>query len=315
MSLGSVSDGQALLLDSVHRMRFVPNGGYAGSATLTFRAWDQTDGSAGATGDASLNGGSSAFSMDSDSALIVVMAANTAPVLDAGQTPQLTPIQEGNTSNAGNSISDVIVDGSITDADGPASQSMAITYADNSNGQWQYSMDGGATWTDLLGLSESAALLLDSHHQLRFVPDNAFFGTAQLSFVAWDKSSGNAGSQENVTSRGGITPYSADADTAFIAVKDVQHAPIFVAPTPSGSLSATEGVELSFELAGSDADNDPLSFDVSPLPAGASFDSGTRIFSWTPTYDQEGSQVLTLSVSDASATVEQAVFRACCGDR
>ncbi|MFO7032484.1 hypothetical protein B9T07_21795, partial [Limnospira fusiformis CCALA 023] len=66
----------------------------------------------------------------------------------------------------------------------------AIYEADSSNGTWQYSTDGGATWVDFPTVSETNALLLDSSSQVRFVPNPDYRGEATYNFRAWDQSDG-----------------------------------------------------------------------------------------------------------------------------
>jgi len=53
---------------------------------------------------------------------------------------------------------------------------------------------------------------------------------------------------------------------------------------------------LSFTISATDADGDPLGYSYVTLPNGATFDSGTRTFTWTPT--QKGSFMASFSVSD-----------------
>jgi VCBS repeat-containing protein len=63
--IGSASDTSAILLSGSSKLvRFIPDPGFTGTATLTFRGWDMTGGgSNGATGvDVSNNGGQTAFS-------------------------------------------------------------------------------------------------------------------------------------------------------------------------------------------------------------------------------------------------------------
>jgi hypothetical protein len=66
---------------TTHKIRFVPDINYDGSAAITFRAWDKSAGTAGDTSDASTTGGSSAFSATSDTAATTVSGGNTLPVL------------------------------------------------------------------------------------------------------------------------------------------------------------------------------------------------------------------------------------------
>jgi hypothetical protein len=55
-----------------------------------------------------------------------------------------------------------------------------------------------------------------------------------------------------------------------------------------GNKSVNEGAQLTFTVAASDADGNSLTYSASNLPLGASFDPATRIFSWTPEYNQAG---------------------------
>jgi hypothetical protein len=76
---------------STQLVRFVPDAGYNGTATITFHAWDKSSGVAGGTADASTTGNATPFSTASDTASITVNAVNDAPVftgLDA--TPGFT---------------------------------------------------------------------------------------------------------------------------------------------------------------------------------------------------------------------------------
>lgn len=75
INFGALSDSSATLLPLDAQIRFVPGAAWAGTATLAFRAWDQTSGTVGASGvDASINGGSSAFSLTADVATVTVTA-------------------------------------------------------------------------------------------------------------------------------------------------------------------------------------------------------------------------------------------------
>ncbi len=56
-----------------------------------------------------------------------------------------------------------------------------------------------------------------------------------------------------------------------------------------GDKSINEGQLLQFTISATDSDNDQLTYSASNLPQGANFNSGTRIFSWTPGSGQAGS--------------------------
>ncbi len=69
-----------------------------------------------------------------------------------------------------------------------------------------------------------------------------------------------------------------------------------------GNRSILEGATLSFTVSATDADGDSLTYSASGLPAGASVNSSTGAFSWTPAFNQSGSYSVTFTVSDGSAS-------------
>ncbi len=107
-NVGAVSDTSALLLRATDRLRFVPDTENADSASVTFRAWDQSSGSTGTKADASVNGGTTAFSTATETASITVTAVNDAPVLDNTGTMTLTAIDEDAANNGGNTVAEII---------------------------------------------------------------------------------------------------------------------------------------------------------------------------------------------------------------
>jgi C1A family cysteine protease len=64
-----------------------------------------------------------------------------------------------------------------------------------------------------------------------------------------------------------------------------------------------EGQHLSFTLYATDADNDPITYSCQNLPAGATVDADSGIFSWTPDYTQSGVYNLTFAASDGMVEV------------
>ena len=171
-----------------------------------------------------------AYRDDSDKGSAYVFKVNYAPVLDAGQSPVLTAIDEDDTTSAGTSVAAVVVDGSITDANG-AVEAIAVTVVDNTNGMWQYSTDG-TTWPDFTATTgqsvdiASTARLLDGTHKVRFVPDANWNGQATLTFRAWDKSSGTAGQTADASSGGAGSAFSSATDTASVTVNPVNDVPV-----------------------------------------------------------------------------------------
>jgi len=84
-ALGSPSIAAARLLaaDANTRVYFQPASNLIGTlgSAITFRAWDQTSGTAGGTADTTVNGGTTAFSTDTDTVPVTVTAVNDAPTL------------------------------------------------------------------------------------------------------------------------------------------------------------------------------------------------------------------------------------------
>ena len=84
-AVGAVSNTSALLLaaDANTRVYFQGNANFSGTVAdgLTFRAWDQTSGTAGTKVTTATNGGTSAFSSATDTASVTVSAVNDNPVV------------------------------------------------------------------------------------------------------------------------------------------------------------------------------------------------------------------------------------------
>ena len=104
LNIGAVSDSQALLLRSTDLVRFLPDAKNGNTGSITFRAWDQTSGTAGTKVDVSTNGGTTAFSTATASSAITVADVNNAPVLDPAQTQPFTTITEDDVNNPGNTV-------------------------------------------------------------------------------------------------------------------------------------------------------------------------------------------------------------------
>ena len=81
------------------------------------------------------------------------------------------------------------------------------------------------------------------------------------------------------------------------------------APTldPIGDKSAFAFVNLSFDVTASDAEGDALDFSVLGLPVGATFDTGSGHFSWTPGPADAGAHPVTFGVTDGFAGDSEAI--------
>ncbi|WP_083232563.1 cadherin domain-containing protein, partial [Endozoicomonas atrinae] len=74
---GSLSESHALLLDSTDKIRFIPNASFHGNASMAFKAWDKTSGSAGSYENTSEDGGSTAFSSEVATSTVSVVGNQT----------------------------------------------------------------------------------------------------------------------------------------------------------------------------------------------------------------------------------------------
>ncbi|MGH8670906.1 MAG: beta strand repeat-containing protein, partial [Burkholderiales bacterium] len=112
-------------------------------------------------------------------------------------------INEDPATNPGMSVSALIA-GKVTDPDASALSGIAVTAVENSNGTWQYSINGGSTWNNFGTPSAANARLLaaDGNTYVRFVPNANWNGTVTngLTFRAWDRTSGAAGGSADTTS-------------------------------------------------------------------------------------------------------------------
>lgn len=232
-NFGSLSSAHALLLNSSSQVRYVPDGMNGEIATFSFIAWDQSTGTASTNiapsfADASITGGTTAYSSSSATASINVTSVNDAPTLNNGATVTLPGTDEDTTSSA-TTVNSILVSAGVYDADASAAYGMAIT-STSANGTWQYSTDG-TTWNNFGNVSASHALLLDAASRVRYVPDGMNGEVATFSFVAWDQSSGATStnvtaSYGNTIPAGGVTAYSIQSGTASINVTSVNDRPI-----------------------------------------------------------------------------------------
>ncbi|MBF0433871.1 MAG: tandem-95 repeat protein [Magnetococcales bacterium] len=220
-NVGVVSASSALLLKSTDSIRYVPDANNGETATLSYRAWDQTSGSTGTKVDVSANGGTTAFSSGSDTASLVVSSANDAPVVTA-IAPALTTITEKNTTNTGQTIASFLGT-SVTDVDTGASKGIAITALNTGFGTWQYNT--GGAWTNIGAVSGTSALLLRSTDSIRYIPDGLHGETVGFTYQAWDQTSGAAGTKVNASVTGGTSAFSTGSDTATLTVSEVIDAP------------------------------------------------------------------------------------------
>ena len=230
---------------------------------------------------------------------------NSAPVLSGANN--LSGITEDPVSNPGTLVSALIA-GNVTDADSGALAGIAVTAVNNTNGAWQYSVNGGGAWTSFGSPSTTSARLLaaDANTLVRFVPNADWNGTVSggLTFRAWDQTSGSAGGVANVTTNGGSTAFSSATASASITVSAVNDAPV----AANNSYSVNEDTTLTVNAVtgvltnDTDVEGDPLTAVLVTGPSNGSLSLASNgSFVYTPSANFNGSDSFTYRANDGLA--------------
>lgn len=134
----AVSNTVAVLLNEAARIRFVPTPGYNGSAGFSFRAWDQSARANGDVGvDVSLNGGASAFSTQSETVTIDVLAVNDLPLIDLNGAAEGVNF-ETQFFEAGPPVPLAAADATLSDADHATLATLTVTLLNHPDGAAEY---------------------------------------------------------------------------------------------------------------------------------------------------------------------------------
>jgi len=139
------------------------------------------------------------------------------------------------------------------------------------------------------------------------LPEGSSFDAASRTF-SWDPTFEQSGIYGNIIFS--VTEQTQSmlsvADTITITVEHVNRLPDL---PPVESKSIDENAALTFEIVeGSDPDAEDqnrLKYSAENLPEGASYDPVTRMFSWTPTYEQSGTFIVDFLLSDGAEGVDR----------
>ncbi len=240
---------------------------------------------------------------DTGTVTITITGVNDVPVLDNSGDMQLTDIAEDDTANTGKLVSDIIASSAvvdpITDVDNLAVEGIAVVGVDDTNGQWQSSVDNGATWNAFGFVSETAATLLDASVRIRFAPNPHYSGPAgNITFRAWDQADGNLSGTTgvDVSTNGGATAYSIAMETATLAVTPVADVPNSTAPS---AVTADEDQPVSLGLSAGLVDTDgseTLTVVITGIVEGVTVSTGTESFTGA-----DGADSVDVSTWDLSA--------------
>lgn len=209
-TITGLSSTNVLYLNTNDEVRFLPNQGAIGVDTISYRAWDQTVGTRGTYGNPT---GVTALSRATESASITYNFTEDRPVLDT--TPDVfLPAIAMNSSNTPGVLVSQFLGNTIRDVDVTPGFGIAITYADQRNGDWAFTNDG-TNWFSLTGVSNSFAVLLRPTDRIRFTPSSNFTGLSTFKYKAWDMSNGGFAGNVSSTSTSG---FSTATETASIIV-------------------------------------------------------------------------------------------------
>jgi hypothetical protein len=129
------------------------------------------------------------------------------------------------------------------------------------------------------------------------LPFGATFDPGTRTF-AWTPDFSQAGSYPGLTFRVSDDQGDLDTEVITVTVTNVNQAPLLAA---IGDRVVGETSTITFTVGAFDPDGDPLTFSASSLPPGASFNPATRVFTWTPTYEQSGPYFgVTYAVADGN---------------
>lgn len=217
--VGPVSATNALLLRPQDWLVFSPLASFRGTVSLSYRAWDQTSGVYGTK----VNPIGTAFSTASDSAFLTINTTNDRPVLNTTLVPRVAGELPGSSTNQPITIGSLLAN-QVFDLDPNAKIGIALIGTTAPAGAWQFSTNGGITWSNVGAVSKIAALHLRSQDLLRFVPSGSFPTKATLTYLAWDQTRGTAGAKANTTLPGNTSVSLA----AVVASLTINNAPEFL---------------------------------------------------------------------------------------
>lgn len=227
-----------------------------------------------------------------------VTGVNDAPVLTS-TSASLNTITEDQTTNSGHSVSSFL---SSTDIDSSALRGIAITGLASGNGQWQYSTDSRATWSNIGAVNDGSALLLRSSDYIRFVPNGANGTTANFTYHAWDQTSGSAGAKVDASTTGGQAAFSTGSAIASITVTNVNDAPV---AQPSSASGIEDGPPITGQVKATDVDSTTLTYALvanSAVGGSVTVDAATGDYSFTPAANFNGAASFKFTASDGSLT-------------
>ncbi|HDS8579529.1 TPA: tandem-95 repeat protein, partial [Klebsiella variicola] len=293
-------------------------------------------------GDISYADATSAALITTRTFTVTVVPVNDAPGLTKTTPQTLAPISEdsADATTVGDTVDNLFgsyfqdtadnVDNSAIGASGGTSSDSFWGVAINSlttnsaQGSWQYSTDGGSTWTAIGTRTDASSLLLDKTARVRFVPAANFFGTpAALTVRLVETNSNNdttsttatptSGLVTSTATNGGTSRYSARTVTLSTSITGVNDRPVLTGSMPVTMVEDTpQAVTLGSLLSGKyndDTDNQSAISGGGNASGAAGFvaitgnNTSTSLGHWEYSTDGSTWQSLGTDYSDSNALV------------
>ncbi len=280
--LGTPTSSSARLLaaDGDNRLYFQPNTDFNGtlSSAVTFRAWDRTIGTDGDTASTSTIGGSTPFSTATDTASLIVIAANDAP---AGVNDALSSVAEDS---------------------GVRTISFASLLGNDSKGPTN---ESGQTLTITAVSSPMGGTVVINGSNVEFTPTADFNGAASFTYTL----------QDNGTTNGAADFKTSTANVNF-TITEVNDAPTGMNDALS-SVAEDSGVRtISFaSLLGNDSKGpaneitQSLTITAVSSPVGGTVAINGSNVEFTPTADFNGAASFTYTLQDNGTTNSASNFK------
>ncbi|MEZ6119718.1 MAG: cadherin-like domain-containing protein [Pirellulaceae bacterium] len=243
-NVGTVADSSALLLRDTDRIRFVPATDVGGTDSFTFRAWDQTSGSAGTKVSTANAGADFAFSVNIETVAVSVTDVNDGPQVAAPLSAFVVNEQTNLAIHGtGFSVTDVDAHSGTMTASMAVGEGTLVVFEGNSgvtvtsgNGTNQVSFTGSlAQINDLLTGAGTGTI---TYGNASDTPAN--FTTISLAV----NDGGNTGSDPGLTGDGTSEESSASQTINLTAVNDD---PVNAGGLPS-SVTVVEDVDSNVDL-------------------------------------------------------------------
>lgn len=192
----SLGESEVFLLGHEAQLSFIPEANAHGTTSIDFHLWDLDTGSESTVTNLNLLENNNSISQDIVSAEKNVISVND--VVDIENNIQLELIN-AKEPNTGQQISEFIQDHITNDIEQDFGGIAIIEdLSTSSEGQWEFSQDGGQTWQAIENPSATEPVILEQTDFIRFAFNNSFDGEAgNITIKAWDGDASSPSLSEN----------------------------------------------------------------------------------------------------------------------